>query len=69
MVFQDKVVAVSGAAMGIGKAAALAFAREGAWVALVDSDVYAGKQALQEFEGLPGEAALFTPAMSQMKPK
>lgn len=60
MVFLDKVVAVSGAAMGIGKAAALAFAREGARVALVDSDVYAGKQALQEFEGLLGEAALFT---------
>jgi len=60
MVFQDKVVAVSGAAMGIGKAAALAFAREGARVALVDTDVYAGKQALLDFEGLPGEAAFFT---------
>jgi len=46
--------------MGIGKAAALAFAREGARVALVDADPVAGQQALLDFEGLSGEAAFFT---------
>lgn len=36
MRFNQKVVAITGAAMGIGEAAALAFSREGAMVALVD---------------------------------
>jgi len=41
MMFKDKVVIVTGAAMGIGKAIAAAFAREGA--ALVLGDIVADK--------------------------
>jgi len=42
MRFQDKVAVVTGAAKGIGEAAAIAFAQEGAAVAIVDVDRKAG---------------------------
>ncbi len=48
MRFENKVVAVTGAAMGIGFAAAQGFAREGSWAAIVDVDPDAGKNALEE---------------------
>jgi len=42
MRFQEKIAVVTGAAKGIGEAAAIAFAREGAAVAIVDIDRKAG---------------------------
>lgn len=56
MSFQDKVVVVTGAAMGIGQATALAFAQQGARVALVDIDPQAGQSALTDFAAWPGRA-------------
>jgi NAD(P)-dependent dehydrogenase (short-subunit alcohol dehydrogenase family) len=44
MRFTDKVVAVTGAGTGIGLAAALAFGREGAKVAVVDHNPGSEKQ-------------------------
>ena len=46
--FINKVVIITGAASGIGRAAALAFASEGARVAILDRSVH----ALQEVEGI-----------------
>ena len=48
--FDNKVVIVTGAASGIGKATALEFAREGANVTIADIDGEAGAAALSEVE-------------------
>ena len=47
MRFRDKVAFVTGAASGIGRAAAIAFAEEGARVAVVDVDQVQGEEAAQ----------------------
>ena len=53
----DKVALVTGAASGIGRAAALAFAREGARVVLADVDVQCGEETAQLVTKSGGEAA------------
>lgn len=51
-----KVAIVTGGAMGIGKAAALALAREGARVAAADVDAAGGQATADEIRGAGGEA-------------
>lgn len=61
--FHGRVVAVTGAARGIGRGAAEAFARAGAKVALIDVDGGTAEEAaaaIGRIEGLEGEAAPFT---------
>ena len=48
---EGKVALVTGAAQGIGKAAAVALAREGAVVVLSDVNDHAGKAAAHEIGG------------------
>jgi len=43
MRLQDRVVAITGGALGIGRATALTFAAEGAMVALGDVEIAAGE--------------------------
>ncbi|WEX08750.1 SDR family NAD(P)-dependent oxidoreductase [Chelativorans sp. AA-79] len=52
-----RVALVTGAAMGIGKACALALAREGAAVVIADIDTEAGEPAHREVEAAGGRAA------------
>ena len=52
---QDKVVLVTGAASGIGKATALAFAKQGAKLALADLDETGGKETEAEAKKLGAE--------------
>jgi NAD(P)-dependent dehydrogenase (short-subunit alcohol dehydrogenase family) len=49
---------VTGAASGIGRASAMLFATEGAFVALVDRDPIGLQQTLAAIEGTKGEASL-----------
>jgi NAD(P)-dependent dehydrogenase (short-subunit alcohol dehydrogenase family) len=49
---------VTGAASGIGRASALLFAKEGAFVALVDRDEAGLQQTLAAIEGANGEASV-----------
>ncbi len=53
---QEKVALVTGASAGIGRAAALAFGREGASVVVADIDVERGEATAVEIERLGGDA-------------
>ncbi|HSD10862.1 MAG TPA: glucose 1-dehydrogenase [Candidatus Binatia bacterium] len=53
---KDKVVMVTGAASGIGRATALALAREGAKLSLSDVDESGGTKTLEAVRGAGGEA-------------
>ena len=54
--YQDKVVLVTGGSYGIGRAAAIGFARRGAKVAVADVDVERGEETLQLIKKEGGEA-------------
>ena len=56
MRFRDKVAIVTGSSRGMGKATALALAREGAKVVVVDIDPTGGEDVMREIEKLGGEA-------------
>jgi NAD(P)-dependent dehydrogenase (short-subunit alcohol dehydrogenase family) len=55
--FEDKVAMVTGAGDGIGRASALAFAREGAKVVVSDIAEQGGEETVRLIEGAGGEAA------------
>jgi NAD(P)-dependent dehydrogenase (short-subunit alcohol dehydrogenase family) len=57
--FDGKVVIVTGGALGMGRATALAFAREGASVAVPDINEAAGQRVVAE---MPAGRGLFVPA-------
>jgi NAD(P)-dependent dehydrogenase (short-subunit alcohol dehydrogenase family) len=50
--YDGKVVVITGGALGIGRASALAFAREGAQVTIADIDQGAGTRALAEIDAV-----------------
>ena len=54
--FEGKVVIVTGASSGIGKVSALAFAREGAKVALAARRVEQCQQLVEQIKAAGGEA-------------
>jgi NAD(P)-dependent dehydrogenase (short-subunit alcohol dehydrogenase family) len=65
MRFKGKVAIVTGASSGIGRATALAFAREGAAAAIADKDETAGEQVANEIRRSGGEAEVFGTDVSQ----
>lgn len=60
MEFKNKVVLITGAASGIGKAAALAFAKEGAKMVVSDRNIPAGEATVANIIEQGGEAAFFS---------
>lgn len=57
--FKGKVAYVTGAASGIGRATAIAFAKAGAKVAVVDSDEAGAKETLQKIKSFDGDGLVF----------
>ena len=54
---EGKVAVVTGAAMGIGRASALTFAREGASVVVADIDESGGRETVASIESAGGQAS------------
>jgi len=67
MQFEGKVAIVTGASSGIGRSAAVAFAREGAVVAVADTDRAAGEQVAKEIGQGGGKAEAFGTDVSREK--
>jgi len=65
MEFENKVAVVTGGAMGIGRATALAFAREGAAVTVVDVKAEKGRETVEEIRGKGGKALLVVADVSK----
>ena len=55
-VFDGKVALVTGGSSGIGRAAAGAFAREGAWTVVADVNVAAGQETVEQIQAADGTA-------------
>lgn len=53
---QDKVALITGGGSGIGRATAIAFAREGAKVLIADVNTEGGERTVREIKGASGEA-------------
>lgn len=62
---EGKVALVTGAAAGIGRGSALAFAREGARVAVADVDEAGGKETVELITAAGGEAIFLSCDVSQ----
>src|SRR5688572_14195725 len=56
--YEQKVIVVTGGALGIGRACALAFAREGGRVTIADIDPAAGNDTRSEIEATGGACHL-----------
>ncbi len=62
---EGKIVLVTGAGSGIGRATALVFAREGAKVVVADIVVEGGQETVQQIEAAGGEAIFVKADVSQ----
>ncbi|MHB1417246.1 MAG: SDR family NAD(P)-dependent oxidoreductase [Chloroflexota bacterium] len=63
--FAGKTVLITGAASGIGKATATAFAREGAKVVIADVNERSGEQLVREIENTGGQSIFVTADVSK----
>lgn len=67
MLLKDKAALVTGAGSGIGRAIALAYAREGAHVLVSDLDSAAGQETMQRVRRAGGQAEFMAADVSQSR--
>ena len=67
--FSGKVALVTGASSGIGRAAALAFAREGAKVVVADVTVEGGEETVSLIKKTGGEAIFVKTNVAKARPR
>ncbi len=67
MRLEGKVAGITGAGRGIGRAVAMAFAREGARVAIVELDVEEGEKVAEEIKAMGREAVAFGADVAKRK--
>ena len=65
--FQDKVVLVTGGSCGIGRAAAIGFARRGAKVVIADIDVARGEETLKSVKAIGSDTIFVETDVSSEK--
>src|SRR5947207_886620 len=65
--FNGKVALVTGAAAGIGRASAIAFARNGAKVVIADIETEGGEETVARIKKAGGDAAFVRTDVSQAK--
>jgi glucose 1-dehydrogenase len=65
MRFLNKVCLITGGASGIGKATSMAFAKEGAFVLVIDLNENNGKQTVSEINAAGGKASFIKTDISQ----
>ena len=65
MQFKNKITLITGAASGIGRAAALAFAKEGAIIVVSDRNDQGGKETVEQIISKKGQATFIKTDVSK----
>ena len=67
MEFKDKIILITGASSGIGRAAALAFSKEGGTIVVSDINEQGGRETVEMIKSESGEATFIKTNVAEYK--